>query len=392
MKAPSLLAVLCTVMACTGKADGDPPACDTTCPPDAPGDSSASETGHSTGDGSPGSTGSTESTGGTGSTESIGSTGSTESTESTEGTESTESTGSTGSPGSTESTEGSSSSGGMECEPALLMGPSYSAGTWQMVSLDPTTGVVSTLAPIDAVGFNQGNSAYDPATQRIHAIGLGGPAETPRVFTFDGLTGTTIASAETPGGSNIEVVNGSVIVALNQPSPGSWETATLDSATGIVTSLWPVGFAGGFYMDHGFDPLAAHVFQFGELGGTPHVLTFDATAANLGVQLSMQPYAGPFSVPTVNAAGEILGLVEGAGAWYDVARLDPMNGSIVVLQPAAVQLSGTHPGVTTFDPCADRMYTFTPDGVLTIDGTSGAVISLVPAGGGESVAFLEAVW
>jgi hypothetical protein len=288
----------------------------------------------------------------------------------------------------TTSSSSSSGSGGAACQPARLVGASYAAGAWRMAALDPATGTITALGPlVSATSFAQSGSAYDPATKHIYLLG-DDVANHPTVLTIDGLTGATLAAVGLPdfSATNPEVVGGGVIVVLHK-SGGSWETATLDAATGTVTSLSPLP-DNGFSMSRGFDPSTNHLFEIGNHNGAGNVLTIDVTT---GALLHEAPTADiHLDSAVLNGAGEILGMHEIGSDWH-VARLDPGTGAITDLAP--VTLTGVYSGMGAFDPCTNRLYELTPDGVLTADGTSGAVISLVPLLGEQgNLATIDAVW
>jgi hypothetical protein len=237
------------------------------------------------------------------------------------------------------------------------------------------------------MGLQQGGSAYDPATKHLYMLGQNAASQ-PTVLTVDALTGATLATVSLPDphAGSPDVVGGGAILILHQPA-GSWETAKLDATTGAITSLAGLP-PDGFSADHGFDPGTNHVFEIGNLNGVGNVLTIDgATGALLSSVVTADAL---FNTAVVNGAGKILGLHGTTGVW-SVASLDPTTGAITNLAP--VTLTGTYSGMGTFDPCTDRIYMLTPDGLLTVNGTSGAVISLAPLTGGQtSFANIEAVW
>jgi hypothetical protein len=304
-------------------------------------------------------------------------------------------TGSTGSGGGSSSASASGSGGsgsggsggGAACQAATLVGALSIAGGWQAATLDPATGAIGALNPIaSATAFVQSGSAYDPATKHLYLIGVDS-ADHPTVFTIDGLTGATLAAATLPDHSvtNPEVVGGGAIMALHQPS-GTWQTATLDAAMGTVAPLLPLP-DNGFTMSRGFNPLLNHLYEIGSHDGTGNIFTINATTGALLLDVPLSDVH--FSNAVVNGAGQILGLHGGGGTW-SVARLNPTTGAITNLAP--VSLTGILSGMGTFDPCTNRMYQLTSNGVLTADGTSGAVISLVSLPAQANFATIEAVW
>lgn len=309
-----------------------------------------------------------------------GSTGTGASSTGSGGSSATSSTGSGG---------GDGGSGGAVCQPATLVGAQYTAGAWQTATLDPMTGAITKLESIAAMtAFLQGGSAYDPATKHLYLLG-DDSTNHPRVLTIDGPSGATLTTAMLPDHSatNPEIAFGGALFVLHQPSPGTWETATLNAALGTVAVLSPLP-DNAFTMSRGFDPSTNHLYEIGNRSGAGNIVTLDATT---GAQIAEVPTADlDFDSAVVNKAGQILGL-HGTGSNWSVARLDPATGAITNLSP--ITLSGVYPGMCTYDPCTDRVYQITPDGVLTADGTSGAVISLVPLLGEQgSFATIEAVW
>jgi hypothetical protein len=262
------------------------------------------------------------------------------------------------------------------------------AGIWNMAAISPTTGAVTTLAPMASpMGIQQGGSAYDPATKHVYMIGEDAASQ-PTVLTIDALTGATLATVGLPDPhvGHPDVVGGGAIMILHQPA-GSWQTATLNAATGAIASLAGLP-PNGFSPDHGYDPGTDHLFEIGNLNGTGNVLTINATTGAL--MSNVVTADAHFGTMVVNGAGKLLGLHGTTGVW-NVASLDPMTGAITDLAP--ITLTGTYGGMGTFDPCTNRIYMLTPDGLLTANGTSGAVISLVPLPGGQTnFVNIKAVW
>lgn len=282
----------------------------------------------------------------------------------------------------------SGGSGGAACQPATLLGARFTGDEWQMAAVDPATGAITALAPLAALpsGFYQGGSTYDPATKLVYL--LGHIADQPAVFTIDGVTGATLHTAMLPGfyAMNPEVVGAGTIVVLHQLD-GGWETATLDPSTGTSASLSPIP-SGSFSADRAFDPSTDRLFAFKNNNGEGGVVTLDGTT---GAQVVDVPTADTaFSSAVVNGAGDIRGLHQVGGSW-SVAGLDPSTGAITDLAP--VSLTGAYPGIGAFDPCTDRIYLLTPEGMLTVDGSLGTVISLVQLPAGQAnFAAIEAIW
>ncbi len=285
-------------------------------------------------------------------------------------------------------TSSSSTSSGAACQPATLVGAVFVGPGWQMAALDPATGTVTQLSSMPTTaGLMQGGSAYDPATKRLYLIG-DDTAMQHTVYTIDGLTGATLATAAITDYtvSNPEVVAGGALLVLRQPA-GVWKTATLDAATGTLTNLSSV-VQDGFMASRGFDPRTSLLYEFGSHDGESHILTINGATGTLLLDATMDDFQ--FENAIVNAAGQILGMHQ-VGSDWSVAHLDPMTGAITNLAPAP--LSGVYSGIGTFDPCTNHVYQLAPDGVLTADGTTGAVISLVPLPFAQSnFASIEAVW
>ena len=70
-------------------------------------------------------------------------------------------------------------------------------------------------------------------------------------------------------------------------------------------------------------------------------------------------------------------------------RLGEGTGAVLAipLVDAACRLAA---GMATFDPCTDRIYMITPDGLLVVDATLGTALPLVALT--TSFANIEAVW
>ena len=291
--------------------------------------------------------------------------------------------------GSTTGTSATGSGGSAACQPALLVGAVFVGAGWQMAALDPATGAVTSLSAMPTVmGFTQGGSAYDPATKRLYLIGADVTSDY-TLFTIDGPTGATLATVKVPDYSvtNPEVVSGGAIVVLHQPG-GTWRTATLDAALGTVASLSAPIAQDGFNVNRGFDPRTNLLYELGSRDGKNRVLTINGATGMLLLDVPMVDIN--FDSPIVNGAGQILGMHQ-VGFDWNVAHLDPMTGVITNLAPISV--GGIYSGMGTFDPCTNHVYQLTTDGVLTVDGTSGAVISLVPLPGAQAnFANIEAVW
>ena len=282
----------------------------------------------------------------------------------------------------------SSGGGGAACQPATLVGARFIGDAWETAAVDPATGAITALGPIAGPpsGLHQGGSAYDPATKLVYLLGL--IVDQPAVFTIDGVTGATLHTAMLPGfyAMNPEVVGAGTIVVLHQ-LPGGWETATLDPSTGASASLSPIS-SGSFSADRAFDPSTDRLFAFKNNNGQGGVVTLDGTT---GAEVVDVPTADTaFSSAVVNGAGDIRVLHQVGGSW-SVAGLDPSTGAITDLAP--VSLTGAYPGISAFDPCTDRIYLLTPEGMLTVDGSLGTVISLVQLPAGQAnFAAIEAVW
>jgi hypothetical protein len=286
---------------------------------------------------------------------------------------------------------GSGSGGGAACQPAILMGALFDGQGWQMAAVDPATGAVTQQSSLPAVaGILQSGSAYDPATKHLYML-ADDIAFQRKLLTIDGPTGATLATVDVADftATNPEVVSGGAIVVLHQPG-GTWKTATLDAALGTVTSLSASITQDGFTVSRGFDPRTNLLYELGSRDGTSRVLTINGATGTLLLDIPMADFN--FDSAIVNGAGQILGMRRvGFGLDWNVAHLDPMTGAITNLAP--VSLGAVVSGLSTFDPCTNRVYQVTTDGVLTADGTSGAVISLVPLPGAQSnFANLEAVW
>ena len=307
-------------------------------------------------------------------------------------------TGSTGGGGG--STTGNSASGsgsggsggGAACQPAIVMGALFVAEGWQIATLDPATGAVTPRSALPAVtGILQSGSAYDPVTKHLYLF-ADDMAFQRTLLTIDGPTGATLATVNVADytTTNPEVVSGGALFVLHQPGGGSWKTATLDAALGTVASLSGPIAQDGFMVSRGFDPRTNLIYELGSRDGQSRVLTINGATGTLLLDIPMADFN--FDSAVVNGAGQILGMHHvGFGLDWNVAHLDPMTGAITNLAP--ISLNGVVSGLSTFDPCTNRVYQMTSDGVLTADGTSGAVISLVPLPGAQwNFATIEAVW
>jgi len=284
-----------------------------------------------------------------------------------DGSSSTGGAGSTG--GSTRSTAmgaggAGGAGGGPSCAPAQLVGLYWTGVGWESARLDPTSGELTLLRAVAVAtqgGVAPSFSTYDPTTAQIYEL------DDTTVYTLDGNTGALLDAAALPSSTvfNPVVNNAGELIVLHGE-----QSAVLDPETGAVTDLAPLPFADGYELGmRAFDPGTNRIYQF----AYPSLVTIDG---DTGITLAVSPLPSPGLLdPVVNDAGEILAIQVAPGAPH-VARLDPVTGALTALAP--LPLSGVFTlGMSAHDPCTDRIYQLRDGFVLTLDGASGAVISLV---------------
>ncbi len=183
-------------------------------------------------------------------------------------------------------------------------------------------------------------------------------------------TGTTDASSSAStggGGTGGGTCAQASLVGINWTGT-EWQTARLDPVTGNLTVLAalsvPAGFAQGF---SAYDPITKHVYEF---GGDSRVYTIDGvTGALLGSALSESNVYNP----KVNGTGQIV-VLHYNGTAAETATLDPTTGALSSLAPLPYSSFGQ--AECAVDSKTNRIYQFGPNIVLTIDGTTGAMLAV----------------
>ena len=138
----------------------------------------------------------------------------------------------------------------------IVTGPRLVAYFWdgtheQMVSIDMTSGAVTTLGAVGDLAFWSGETAYDPATDTAYVLGnpmsatpTGGPLT---LYSLDATTGSLLGEQPiTEGGSSVQDVMGVVANAAGALLGFRWngsaeEMLALDPKTGDATALGTVG-------------------------------------------------------------------------------------------------------------------------------------------------------
>jgi hypothetical protein len=230
--------------------------------------------------------------------------------------------------------------------------------------LDPTTGVVTDLAPLGSLGgVSEGFAAYDHLTKHLYELG-------DSLYTIDAVTGALLDAVPL----STDVINPVVNSAgqLFVLDYDTFYTAIVDPTTGAVTDLAPFQAPDIAETFRGYDPLTNRVYQFGDTvyafngtSGAQLFSTMEAPAAGLG---------GLYN-PGVNGTGQILGIDLG-GSTPQIARLDPLTGAITDLAPVPPSATFAE-GMYAFDPCANLMYQLGLSTLLTVDGATGATVSIV---------------
>ena len=225
-------------------------------------------------------------------------------------------------------------------------------------------------------GFGDGFAAYDPLTKHLYELGES-------VYTIDAVTGAVlnVAKLSTSNVYNPVVNSAGALIVLDLETN---ETATVDPMTGAVTDLAPFSAHGGIGQAfRGYDPITNHIYQLGDAG----VFTIDGTSGET-LFSTMQGVPGGLYNPGVNGTGQILG-IDLSGGEAQVARLDPMTGAVTDLA-ITPHNTGFEQGMYASDPCANLMYQLGNDSILTVDGATGAVISVVPLSKSNFLNFVAA--
>jgi hypothetical protein len=251
-----------------------------------------------------------------------------------------------------------------------------------VVRLDPATGAVADLGPLDVDAVGQAFAAYDPLTKHLYQFGEAAGHEV--VATIDGLTGAvlSITPLATPNLYNPVVSASGTILALDL---GHEQVARVDPASGAVTDLAPMPMPGSYAQGmRALDRAANRVYQFGDgrvdaLDGATGALLFTTVPSN---------GQGLYN-PEVNDAGQIVGL-DISGSTTHLAMLDPVTGAVTDVARAPTD-GGYGQGYSMFDPCTNRLYELGDGFLVTVDGGSGAVVSFVPLAT-TNLANFQAVW